>query len=118
MLTRQYHLGQRHSEVPDKDDDWPTLGSILAFRDRVRARLLRLYDDVAAGRRTLNRHVARMLAMTLEHEGWHVEVRTTPPISSYATDVSRARPDVVVHACPARKHGDAPTPRLYATSLV
>ncbi|KAI9571718.1 C-type lectin protein [Boletus coccyginus] len=63
----------RHSEVPDQDKDWPTLGSILAFRDRVRARLMRLYDDVAAGRRTLNRHVARMLAMTLEHEGWHVE---------------------------------------------
>ncbi|KAF8448703.1 C-type lectin protein [Boletus edulis BED1] len=63
----------RHSEVPNKDEDWPTLGSVLAFRDRVRARLLRLYDDVAAGRRTLDRHIARMLAMTLEHEGWHVE---------------------------------------------
>ncbi|KAG9311989.1 C-type lectin protein [Chiua virens] len=63
----------RHSEVPDKDEDWPTLARILAFRDRVRARLIRFYDDVAAGRRTLTRHVARMLAMTLEHEGWHVE---------------------------------------------
>ena len=67
---------QRHSEVPQKDEDWPTLGSILAFRDRVRARLIRFYEDVAAGRRTLDRHVGRMLAMTLEHEGWHVEVRS------------------------------------------
>ncbi|KAF9240387.1 C-type lectin protein [Melanogaster broomeanus] len=62
-----------HSEVPEKDEDWPTLGSILDFRDRVRARLLKLYEDFETGARTLNRHVARMLAMTHEHEGWHVE---------------------------------------------
>ncbi|KAG8221369.1 C-type lectin protein [Butyriboletus roseoflavus] len=103
----------RHSDVPDKDEDWPTLGSILAFRDRVRARLMRVYDDVAAGRRTLNRHVARMLAMTLEHEGWHVETLlymliqragtgtlpppgfTTPPWSELAAawDASARAPD-------------------------
>ncbi|KAJ8591598.1 hypothetical protein M405DRAFT_814114 [Rhizopogon salebrosus TDB-379] len=63
----------RHSEVPTKDEDWPTLGTILAFRDRVRARLLALYDDFASGKRKINRNVGRMLAMTLEHEGWHVE---------------------------------------------
>jgi hypothetical protein len=69
------HL-KRHSEVPTKDEDWPTLGTILAFRDRVRARLLALYDDFASGKRKINRNVGRMLAMTLEHEGWHVEVST------------------------------------------
>ncbi|KIK98122.1 hypothetical protein PAXRUDRAFT_134897 [Paxillus rubicundulus Ve08.2h10] len=63
----------RHSEVPEKDDDWPTLASILGFRDRVRARLLQLYKDLQSGTRTPNRHIARMLAMTHEHEGWHVE---------------------------------------------
>ncbi|KAL4071260.1 C-type lectin protein [Scleroderma yunnanense] len=63
----------RHSEVPEKDEDWPSLSSILVFRDRVRARLVKLYDDFHTGKRTLNRHVARMLAMTHEHEGWHVE---------------------------------------------
>lgn len=63
----------RHSEVPTKDEDWPTLGTILAFRDRVRARLLALYDDLASGKRKINRNIGRMLAMTLEHEGWHVE---------------------------------------------
>lgn len=68
------NLLQRHSEVPEKDEDWPSLGSIISFRDRVRARLVKLYDDIHNGRRALNRHLARMLAMTHEHEGWHVEV--------------------------------------------
>ncbi|KAI6046415.1 C-type lectin protein [Pisolithus marmoratus] len=63
----------RHSEVPEKDEDWPSLGSVIAFRDRVRARLLKLYDDFQNGNRKRNRHIARMLAMTHEHEGWHVE---------------------------------------------
>ncbi|KAH7907883.1 C-type lectin protein [Hygrophoropsis aurantiaca] len=62
-----------HSEVPEKDEDWPTLTTILSFRDRVRARLFKLYQDFQSGERTLNRHLARMLVMTLEHEGWHVE---------------------------------------------
>lgn len=62
-----------HSEVPEKDEEWPSLGSILAFRDRVRTRLLKLYGDLRNGSRKLNRHIARMLAMTHEHEGWHVE---------------------------------------------
>lgn len=63
----------RHSEVPAEDEAWPTLGSILTFRDRVRARLLSLYGDFASGKRKISRNVGRMLAMTLEHEGWHVE---------------------------------------------
>jgi formylglycine-generating enzyme required for sulfatase activity len=62
-----------HSEVPEADEDWPILSDILEFRDRVRARLLRLYEDLASGKRTINRNIARMLVMTLEHEGFHVE---------------------------------------------
>lgn len=42
----------------------------------MRARLLALYDDFASGKRKVSRNVGRMLAMTLEHEGWHVEVST------------------------------------------
>lgn len=42
----------------------------------MRARLLALYDDFASGKRKISRSVGRMLAMTLEHEGWHVEVST------------------------------------------
>jgi formylglycine-generating enzyme required for sulfatase activity len=62
-----------HSEVPEADEDWPVLSAILEFRDRVRARLVRLYDDLASGKRTINRNIARMLVLTLEHEGFHVE---------------------------------------------
>ncbi|KAG6333819.1 hypothetical protein ID866_5267 [Astraeus odoratus] len=63
----------RHSEVPEKDEDWPSLASILAFRDRVRARLTSIYDSFQTGERTMNRHLGRMLSMTFEHEGWHIE---------------------------------------------
>ncbi|KAL1710676.1 C-type lectin protein [Schizophyllum commune] len=62
-----------HSEVPTRDEDWPTLETIIAFRDRVRARLMRLYADLRAGRVALSRNIARTLAYTLEHEGFHVE---------------------------------------------
>ncbi|KAH7918024.1 hypothetical protein BV22DRAFT_1134911 [Leucogyrophana mollusca] len=34
-----------HSEVPKKDEDWPTLTTILYFRDHVRAHLFKLYED-------------------------------------------------------------------------
>ncbi|TFK44450.1 C-type lectin protein [Crucibulum laeve] len=62
-----------HSEVPEKDEDWPTIDSIIGFRDGVRARLMRLYDDLKSGVRPLTRNIARTLVMTIEHEGWHVE---------------------------------------------
>ncbi|KAG8763227.1 hypothetical protein FRC11_005338, partial [Ceratobasidium sp. 423] len=62
-----------HSEVPDKDEDWPSLEEILAFRDRVRARLMRLYDDFESGKRILTRTIGRVLWMTYEHETLHAE---------------------------------------------
>ncbi|KIJ24205.1 hypothetical protein M422DRAFT_111588, partial [Sphaerobolus stellatus SS14] len=62
-----------HSEVPEKDEDWPALEEILGFRDRVRQRLLNLYDDLKTGKKELNRKTARVLFMTLEHEGFHAE---------------------------------------------
>jgi len=64
---------QPHSEVPQNEEDWPTLDVILGFRDRVRARLAALYDDISSGRRQLTRKVGRVLFMTLEHEGFHAE---------------------------------------------
>ncbi|KAF7321472.1 hypothetical protein MKEN_00667900 [Mycena kentingensis (nom. inval.)] len=63
----------KHSEVPENDQDWPTIETIISFRNGVRARLLRLYDDIQSGRRPLTRNIARTLMMTIEHEGWHVE---------------------------------------------
>jgi len=69
-----YKYIQNHSEVPEKDDDWPTIETIMLFRERVCARLMRLYDDIATGKRVLTRNIARTLVMCYEHEGWHVEV--------------------------------------------
>ncbi|EIN06452.1 hypothetical protein PUNSTDRAFT_105460 [Punctularia strigosozonata HHB-11173 SS5] len=62
-----------HSEVPEKDEDWPAIEEVVAFRDRVRARLLRVYSELDSGTRIIDRRLARVLMMTLEHEGWHVE---------------------------------------------
>lgn len=61
--------------MPEADEDWPTLDSILVFRSSVRERLACLYADLESGKRQLNRQLARMLVMTHEHEGFHVEVR-------------------------------------------
>ncbi|KAI0683454.1 hypothetical protein BC835DRAFT_1423256 [Cytidiella melzeri] len=62
-----------HSEVPQKDEDWPSMGSIMAFQGRVRERLYKLYNDIDSGKVTLTRKVARVLFMTLEHEAFHAE---------------------------------------------
>lgn len=66
---------QNHSEVPERDEDWPVLDTIMGFRDGVRERLACLYEDLQTGKRKLTRNIARTLIMTLEHEAWHVEVR-------------------------------------------
>lgn len=62
-----------HSEVPQNDEDWPILESIVTFRDSVRARLTRLYKDLETGKRQLTRKIGRVLFMTFEHEGFHAE---------------------------------------------
>jgi L-histidine Nalpha-methyltransferase / hercynylcysteine S-oxide synthase len=77
-LTRS----QSHSNVPDTDEDWPSLASVLAFRDRVRERLMQLYDELLSGKREATRNIARTLVMTLEHEGFHVEVRLLSSVPS------------------------------------
>ncbi|WVQ75901.1 hypothetical protein IAR50_005536 [Cryptococcus sp. DSM 104548] len=62
-----------HSEVPMSEEDWPALTEILAFRDRVRQRLLGIYTDYATGERVLTRHEGRVLFMGFEHEAMHAE---------------------------------------------
>ncbi|KAH7885435.1 hypothetical protein F5I97DRAFT_1811346 [Phlebopus sp. FC_14] len=62
-----------HSEVPQKDEDWPSLGNILAFRLRVRERVRKLYTDISTGKIPLTRKIGRVLFMTFEHEGLHAE---------------------------------------------
>ncbi|KAH9974228.1 histidine-specific methyltransferase [Russula compacta] len=62
-----------HSEVPERDEDWPSHSAILDFQRRVRARLSNLYAELDSGRRPLTRKLARVLFMTLEHEAFHTE---------------------------------------------
>ncbi|OCH87672.1 hypothetical protein OBBRIDRAFT_735792 [Obba rivulosa] len=62
-----------HSEVPEKDEDWPELAEVLAYRDRVRARLAKVYEEIERGERVLTRRLARTLVMVLEHDGFHIE---------------------------------------------
>ncbi|KII86682.1 hypothetical protein PLICRDRAFT_177435 [Plicaturopsis crispa FD-325 SS-3] len=62
-----------HSEVPQADDEWPGLVSILDFQSRVRDRVLKLYSDIDSNKRPLTRKMGRVLFMTYEHEALHAE---------------------------------------------
>lgn len=77
---------QDHSEVPQNEEDWPTLDAILSFQARVRDRVLNLYRDIQEGRVILTRKMARVLFMTWEHEAMHAEVRSAVVCSyTYST---------------------------------
>ncbi|KAL1407321.1 hypothetical protein Q8F55_006743 [Vanrija albida] len=87
-----------HSEVPKCEEDWPVLDEILGFRDRVRARLRKIYDEVEAGK-ALTRHEARSIFMGFEHEAMHAETLlymllqsplTRPPTAVPQWDVLKA----------------------------
>jgi hypothetical protein len=62
-----------HSAVPTREEDWPALPEILAFRDAVRLRLKGVYDDIEFNNGGVSRHVARTLFMAYEHEAMHAE---------------------------------------------
>ncbi|KAI1792532.1 C-type lectin protein [Ganoderma leucocontextum] len=63
-----------HSEVPEKDEDWPVIEDVLAYRDEVRARVIkRILGELESGERTLTRRLARTLMMVHEHDGFHIE---------------------------------------------
>ncbi|EJT98740.1 hypothetical protein DACRYDRAFT_57088 [Dacryopinax primogenitus] len=62
-----------HSIVPEKDEDWPTLDQILAFRDAVRMRVAQLYEHMETGEKACLRRVGRILAIVFEHEIMHLE---------------------------------------------
>ncbi|KAG9303392.1 hypothetical protein G9A89_013718 [Geosiphon pyriformis] len=56
-----------HSIVPN---EWPSLESILEFRDLVRQRLLKVYESHGEN---MTRRLGRVLWMTFEHEAMHLE---------------------------------------------
>ncbi|KAI0352516.1 hypothetical protein OH77DRAFT_1409131 [Trametes cingulata] len=63
-----------HSEVPERDEDWPTLAQVLEYRDEVREKVVRrVYEEMERGERKLTRRMARTLMMVLEHDGFHIE---------------------------------------------
>ncbi|KAF8977438.1 hypothetical protein BGZ46_007391 [Entomortierella lignicola] len=57
-----------HSLVPDT---WPSIESIIEFRDRVRERLYNILNDTE--KYPMTRRLARVLFMTFEHEAMHLE---------------------------------------------
>ncbi|KAG0269148.1 hypothetical protein BGZ95_002179 [Linnemannia exigua] len=57
-----------HSEVPDT---WPEVEEIVAFRNRVRERLLKVLNDPVTY--PMTRRLARMVFMAFEHEAMHLE---------------------------------------------
>ena len=65
-----------HSEVPERDEDWPVIEDVLKYRDEVREKVIkRLLEEMENGTRPFTRRNARTLMMVLEHDGFHVEVR-------------------------------------------
>lgn len=62
-----------HSEVPERDEDWPTLGDVLAFRDRVRDLVEATLRELENGLRPMGRRLVRTLMNMHEHEAWHLE---------------------------------------------
>lgn len=84
-----------HSEVPTKKEDWPTLEELIDYQNKVRQRIASIYDEIEKGTRILNRRVARVLWMTLEHISLHLETllymlaqssHTLPPKGFLAPD--------------------------------
>lgn len=84
-----------HSQVPSHEEDWPTLEELLEYKKQVVARVEGIYADIASGKRKLNRRVARLLWMTLEHKALHLETllyllvqsnKTLPPSGFVAPD--------------------------------
>ncbi|KAF4122989.1 L-histidine Nalpha-methyltransferase / hercynylcysteine S-oxide synthase [Geosmithia morbida] len=99
-----------HSELPS---EWPPVDAIVAFQDRVRARLLSLYGSgpksrgstTAAG--DMPRPVARAVWLGFEHEAMHLETllymmlqspRTLPPPHTVRPDFER----MARNACTAK----------------
>ncbi|KAF9966062.1 hypothetical protein BGZ70_003399 [Mortierella alpina] len=95
-----------HSAVPET---WPSIESIIDFRDRVRERLFRVLDDSVTY--PMNRRLARVLFMAFEHEAMHLETllymlvqspNTLPPPSVPAPwDFKSKMKDLALTSAPA-----------------
>jgi formylglycine-generating enzyme required for sulfatase activity len=73
--------------------DWPSLQQVIAFRDRVRARLRGIYDDLESGKMEFTQHAGRVLFMGYEHEGQHAETLLYMLAQSRDTEAPGSTPD-------------------------
>jgi len=63
-----------HSVVPEKMEDWPAVDEIVAYRDRVRARLHKTYAErLLQDPEKIDKRLARTMAVVYEHEVMHLE---------------------------------------------
>ena len=65
-------LCHAHSEIPN---EWPPMADILAYQDRVRDRVRRLYKErqAADGRLDVSRGISQAIWASFEHELMHIE---------------------------------------------
>lgn len=78
-----------HSEIPD---EWPAVEEILSYQERVRAKLIKIYED---GQDSIPRDVGRAIWVGFEHEIMHMETllymmlqsdKTRPPSHTATPD--------------------------------
>ena len=94
----------RHSVVPERDEEWPVLGEVLAFRDAVRERVLSTLEEVRKGERPLTRRLVRTLVMMHEHEGFHIEVLTVSSLPLHSVLICQCvTADAFIYAHSARR---------------
>jgi formylglycine-generating enzyme required for sulfatase activity len=60
-----------HSKVPEGENEWPSLEAIIAYRDRVRARLEKVYIEEVGP--NPSKRLGRVLSMVHEHQALHLE---------------------------------------------
>ncbi|MCO5590102.1 hypothetical protein L7F22_044071 [Adiantum nelumboides] len=84
-----------HSVVPTCKEDWPELQELIEYKGKVKERVTNLYAEFASGQRQLNRRIARLFWLTLEHKALHLETllymliqspNTQPPKGFIAPD--------------------------------
>ncbi|KAK7981934.1 hypothetical protein PG988_004172 [Apiospora saccharicola] len=78
-----------HSEIPD---EWPPVEEILSYQERVRAKLIKIYED---GQDSIPRDIGRAIWVGFEHEVMHMETllymmlqsdKTRPPSHTATPD--------------------------------
>lgn len=113
-----------HSEVPQREEDWPSIDQIVRFRDAVRERLRDIYDKSDDGK-ALDRHESRSIFMGFEHEAMHAETLLYMLLQSPMTRAPTTAPQWDVLAdhwageqTRAKKHGYAGILDVPATKVV